>query len=93
MLLQFWPVLCNQCGSAENKCARLLHLEQWTTCFVICSHRDVKPANVLISTEGTAKLADFGLARMLRVTDEGGRGVTGDPEVSRQEVDRGMQWA
>jgi serine/threonine protein kinase len=37
---------------------------------------------VLISVGGTAKLADFGLARILRLDDGGGRGVTGDPEVS-----------
>ena len=32
-------------------------------------HRDVKPANLLLSTDGLLKLADFGLARLVQRTD------------------------
>ena len=42
-------------------------------------HRDVKPANVLISSEGRAKLIDFGLARSMEVLANRSTQVRGTP--------------
>ncbi len=53
-------------------------------------HRDVKPANILISADGTFKLADFGVARQLErtsmVMSKKGTYAYMSPEVYRGEA-------
>lgn len=49
-------------------------------------HRDIKPSNVGFTPEGTPKLLDFGLARLLKLSERGARrpAPTPDPERERR---------
>ena len=52
-------------------------------------HRDVKPSNVLVSYDGVAKLADFGIARARDSTMTASGRVTGSPAYLAPEVASG----
>ena len=49
-------------------------------------HRDIKPANVLFSAEGSIKLADFGVSRVMSHTLSQARTVVGTPNYLSPEL-------
>lgn len=56
-------------------------------------HRDIKPQNVIVSVDGTVKIVDFGIARMLSQTTRtmGGKDVVGSVHYISPEQARGNE--
>ena len=64
------PLPPQQAAALVERAARAMHAAHAKGVI----HRDLKPANVLFAEDGTPKVGDFGLAKML---DEDGRTATG----------------
>jgi serine/threonine protein kinase len=53
-------------------------------------HRDIKPSNILVTPDGGVKVADFGLAKSLRIRKSDSRLIAGTAEYISPEQGMGM---
>ncbi|MGH2892332.1 MAG: protein kinase domain-containing protein, partial [Solirubrobacteraceae bacterium] len=73
------------CGVAAQLCRALAgaHAQRIV-------HRDVKPANIMLSTEGQVKVGDFGVARLAEGSTDGtAASIVGTPRYMAPEQGRG----
>jgi hypothetical protein len=74
------------CGVAVQLCRALARAHAQSIV-----HRDVKPANILLSTQGRVKVGDFGVARLAEgSTDDAAATIVGTPRYMAPEQGRGL---
>jgi len=74
------------CGVAAQLCRALAHAHARRIV-----HRDVKPANILLSSQGRVKVGDFGVARLAEGSTDGALPtIVGTPKYMAPEQGRGL---
>jgi hypothetical protein len=74
---QLAPELCAFVAVELCKALHYAHTRTRAGEFAGIVHRDISPANVLVSYAGEVKLADFGIAKAMRATGDAASGLRG----------------